>query len=223
MHTNVATLFRAAVALVSLAGFAIAGPLPTDPNALAAWRGSTLFTNGGSLKVDVEYAVYAPGQFDTSAALGFPSHVPVDPSGGTQYVYAYELFNNVGGTFVDLNLSVGVAVGGIPNGSTNITNDPGTPEGGVPPNHSEFIPGSDPEQAAKWSYDSGLAVGAHSDILLFTSPFGPQFFQSSMQGGHATVASSQLPSPVPEPAGVVLAVIGAAMVSLLARWRRKAA
>jgi hypothetical protein len=226
MHMNVATLFRAAVVLVLLTGVAAAGPLPLDPNGMGApWQGTASFsgtTGANTLNAQVDYAVYAPGQFGTSAALGAPGHTPADPSGGADYVYAYEIFNGVpAGTVIDLNLSVGLASGAIPNGSTNITNDPGTPAGGVAPSLSQFIPGSDPEQAAKWSYTTGLAVGAHSDILIFTSPFPPQFFLSSMQGGHATIASSPLPSPTPEPATATLSIIGVVCL-LVARHLRAA-
>jgi hypothetical protein len=154
--------------------------------------------------------------------MGYPGHTPVDPSGGSDYVYAYEIFNGVsGGNAIDLNLSVGLALGGIPNGSTNITNDPGTPAGGLAPNVSTFVPGSDPEQSAIWSYNNGLAVGANSDILIFTSPFAPQFIQSSMQGGHATTASALLPSPIPEPASASLLLAASAGFMVFKRFAKR--
>jgi hypothetical protein len=225
MKMNLAPLLRVTLVLVSLVNVGIAGPLTTDPNALSAWQGTTLFSGtvgSFTLKANVDFAVYAPGQFGTSAAMGFPGHSPADPSGGAEYVYAYEIFNSVsGGNAIDLNLSVGLAVGGIPNGSTNITNDPLTPAGGIAPDASTFIPGTDPEQSAKWSYNNGLAIGAHSDILIFTSPFAPQLLLSSMQGGHATTASSPLPSPVPEPATMTLSLVSSAALIGFARFRRR--
>ena len=45
--------------------------------------------NNAVLLVNVDYCVYAPGQF----SLSFPAWD--DPTDGTQYVYAYQIFNDV--------------------------------------------------------------------------------------------------------------------------------
>src|SRR5262245_48184350 len=95
MHLNLQTFFCAVAVVVLTATTALAGPLFADPAALPGWTGSSGFVgaNGGfKLNANVEFAVYAPGAFGTSAALGFPGGA--DPSGGTQFVYAYEIFNN---------------------------------------------------------------------------------------------------------------------------------
>jgi len=195
--------------LVSLAGSAVAGPLPTDPNAMAGWKSTSSFlaSNGGfTLKVNVEYAVYAPGMFGSSVALGIPG--AIDPSGGTNYVYAYEALNQGTGTALMTSLSVGLDPGALPSG---IGNDAVSPELGTAPNLSQFIPvGVNPPSSAKWSYTTtSLGPGNHSDILFFTSPFGPKMILASMVGGHATFASSALPTPLPEPASAVLSALAA--------------
>src|SRR5262245_23020689 len=88
MQWNIASLSRAVAVLCLIAGSAAAGPLVGDPAAMLGWSGNKNFNNPGKIQADVNYAVYAPGQFSLSAALGNP----FDPSGGTDYVYAYEIF-----------------------------------------------------------------------------------------------------------------------------------
>src|SRR5690242_896979 len=188
MQTGLANFLRATFVMLALAGAAQAGILTTDPNAIPGWQGSTPFTTslgGTSLVTTIDYAVYAPGQIDTSAALGFPGHIPFDPSLGTNYVYAYEIFNT-GGNAKALTLSVGLdyLAGAVPTSPVSIGNDALTPAGGVAPGSSAFSPTIGPVQSAIWSYSSlgGLAVGTHSDILIFSSPFGPKMYQSTLTG-----------------------------------------
>jgi len=209
-----------ALVIVAASASAFAGPLPTDPNALPGWQGTTSFLGsaaGFNLKVDVQYAVYAPGAFGSSAALGFPA--AADPSGGTEYVYVYEAFNLPTSTALFQGLSVNLVPGAVPPGSTKIGNTATTPEGGIIPNSSAFI-GATPNNA-KWGFTTNtVPAGSHSDILLFTSVHGPQFRISSIQGGHTTIASAQLPSPVPEPSSIALSIVGA-LGLLVARFGRR--
>jgi len=214
--------------LLALAGLALlartapAGPLATDPAAIAGWTGTASFlgTNGvTTLMADVDYAVYAPGQFSLSNALGDP----LDPSSGTQYVYAYEIFNDVGGNTFSRNLSIAI-LGDIPGIVQNLSDDATTPEGGVVPNLIQFVPENPPFTNVKWTFnDPVIAVGQHSDILLFTSPFGPHFLTAGMQGGSATVATAPLPSPTPEPTTILLGCLGAGalLASRLVRRQRR--
>src|SRR4051812_44653540 len=58
-------------------------------NALGGFSGTALFNAaqlGLTFSASVDYAVYAPGQFN----LTFPGQ---DPSAGSQFVYAYQLSN----------------------------------------------------------------------------------------------------------------------------------
>jgi hypothetical protein len=168
------------------------------------------------LKANVEYAVYAPGHFSSSAALGFPA----DPSGGVDFVYAYQILNDQGGNQSVINLNVGFSEG------TELPANIGfiAAAGGQVPSTFEFIPAGNPKTSAKWDYLAAnvLAVGAHSDILIYTSPKGPEFDNASIQGGSSLGAQRLLPSPIPEPATLALGIIGGAvlLLSRLARWAK---
>ncbi len=207
------------IALGLLVGPAVAGPLPTDPNAMAAWRGQQFFSSsagGFTLTATVEFAVYAPNTVETSSALGNPGFA-MDPSHGTQYVYAYEVFNTspaIGGAVITTS-TVGLNLGVIPAGAT-ISDDP-VPDGGVVPT-ADFFSGT---SSAAWTFGP-LAIGAHSDILFFTMPYGPIDQPGGIQGGHGTRDSQPLPSPTPEPGTAVLSAIAAAclMAATIRRRRR---
>lgn len=215
MKFNFASLSGAPLLVLLLSATADAsGPLPTDAAALPPWQGSvTMSQNSGSnvLFAEVEFAVYAPGQFNASVTLGHPA----DPSAGQDYVYAYEIFNDAAnGSNVTINtLSVGVDYLNFPNaipvpGSfVGHTSGPDGP--GVAPNLSRFVPSTgQPKHSVAWNYTTTVFnPGQHSDILFFASPWAPHLFLSSLGGGQATGASNNLPSPIPEPATAVLAVI----------------
>ncbi len=226
MNLDCKRVILGALVLSLATSFAIAGPLPTDPAALPGFQGSHNFTGpftndgfGDVLDAKVEYAVYAPGAFGASAVLGLPG--AFDPSGGTQYVYAYEVFDNATSTVVLQNLSVALIHGGGITSLANITDDPMTPEGGWPTNQDLFVPGTSPEHNAKWLYSGPFpGPGQHSDILLFTSPLPPTMFNAAMQGGFGTIGSATVPTPIPEPSSAALALTALACLGT-ARWLRR--
>ncbi len=83
------TIFAAAVAVLLLGARAFGALLVGDPNSMTGWNGTVNFDTTFSIytvKAEVDYAVYAPGQFN----LSFPGG---DPSGGSHYVYAYRVHN----------------------------------------------------------------------------------------------------------------------------------
>ena len=228
-------LVSAPILLAVVGGIAFAGPLATDPNAIPGVQGSSAFfgTNVSIthwVRADVEYAVYAPGMFGTSAALGFPG--AVDPSGGTDYVYAYEIFNQpvvpptpnpdmLGGELAGDEPLGGAGFSAIPAGSTRVGNYSFNPEFGVIPGLSRFVPLGDPKTQANWVFGNPtLGPGLHSDILFFTSPYAPRYITSSIIGGNATSASATLPTPIPEPATLSLALLGLLGLLLRAAMRR---
>lgn len=214
MHPNVERLLYAIVVVALLVSPASGGPLSTDPNAMLSgsqdFQG--LFT---FIKADVEYAVYAPGMFGTSAALGNPA--ADDPSGGTEYVYAYEVFNRATSSVPLNSLSIGLEPFAVSGDPGDVTHTPNTPEAGLEPDIAEWIPNvGDPKANVKWGWTATLIdAGIHSDILLFVSPHAPDFFNSSILGG-IDAASAQLPSPTlaPEPSTLILAAMAA--IGLLA-------
>ena len=87
MATSLGRFLGACLVCALLAPATHAGPLSTDAAAIPGWTGSTPFsgTNGSAsntVNAVVDFAVYAPGQFSLSAALGNPG----DITGGTQYI-----------------------------------------------------------------------------------------------------------------------------------------
>ena len=206
----------ACLALVALTTASVhAVPLQTDPNGLdggvpALWQGSKAYLQAapvgtGSLNALVDFAVFAPSKFN----LSYPG---MDPSGGANYVYAYQLHNQVAGTASITTFSVGLSGGNeTPSGIGFV------PAGGAAPTSTTFIPAGPPFTSAGFSYTGAfLAPGATSQILIFTSPYGPEFDNASLMGG--INKTEQLPSPVPEPASYVL--LGLGVLALLVQRRR---
>ncbi len=191
--------------LVGLGGMADAAPLVTDPNAMPVWQGTQGFYDvdvlfpGVTLDVDVEYAVYAPGQYGKSGT---------DPSGGTQFVYAYQVFNNLAGNVPVSSFSVGldptanVASIGSDAGS-------GTQPVGTAPTANAFT-GVPPTSACWYFFLNSIdppPANEYSTVLLFTSPYGPKWAPGSVMD--AGLSDKQdLPSPTPEPATMALLALG---------------
>ncbi len=201
----------ACVALFSSSAWA--GMLADDANAMAAWRGNVLtsHTYGGvTLDVDLQYAVYAFG------------HYPgVDPSGGTEFVYAYQIFNEAASTVGVTVLSVGL---GPEHGAGNIGFDAsvGAPgiAGGVVPDIST-IGSSSALWAFGWLNGLEIAPGQHSAVLLYTSLKIPQFNSATLTDGGLPLPGGDVASPspfLPEPATLSLLTVG--IVSLLVKRRR---
>jgi hypothetical protein len=217
MPCNLARLTAVAHMCFFLVGTAVAGPLPTDPSAMPGWHGQQFFSstaNGFTMTATVEFAVYAPGMVETSAALGNPGFA-MDPSLGANWVYAYEVFNTspaIGGAVITSS-TVGLSIGPIP-ASASISNYAFA--GGVAPVLSHFGDST----SASWSFGP-LNIGANSDILFFTMPYSPTNRPGGVQGGHGTIDSESLPSPTPEPATITL--LGSALLLIgghrVRRWR----
>jgi hypothetical protein len=163
--------------------------------------------NMGMLVADVEYAVFAPGDYPG-----------LDPSGGSNYVYAYQILpaldtdgtTILGSTYVSW-FSVGLDGDENPSG---IGSDPTQAIlGGQPPDTSAFQ--GTPITTALWEYIPtvlNVHTGAYSEVLLFTSPFVPEWDNASVSGGFGLQDMESLPSPsnIPEPSLIVLAGLGVA-------------
>ncbi len=191
--------------LLGCAGLATAGPIADDVNAIPAWRGTQnfyvegtgLFT-GATIDVDVEYAVYQPGDYGGSGT---------DPSDGTEYVYAYQIFNDLAGNEPVSSFSVGLDAGADPD---DIGSDAGSgTTGGTVPSASAFS-GSPPTSAVWYFYLNTIdptPTNEYSEVLLFTSPYGPQWAPGSLLDSGLS-DKHDLPSPIPEPATLALMALG---------------
>jgi hypothetical protein len=187
--------------------------LATDTAAIPGFHGTQSFDAAAgplTFGAEVEYAVYAPGQFHSSTALGGPT----DPSGGTQYVYAYQLIND--GSAAQRTIGE-LSVGFDGNASPGNLGVIGGAPFGLNPSSSAFVPVSPPFASATWIYNTELTSTQASNILLFTSPNAPHLYNASVLGG-GLVDQRQLPSPIPEPSSVL--IIGG-MIIMLGRSARR--
>ena len=201
--------------LLLMATQASAGVLAGDANAMGGpLQGNKVLTEPITDPVDVEYAVYAPGQFN----LSFPG---ADPTGGTEYVFAYQLCGRADGfMFWDdlLGLSVGIMDESAPFSA------PGLPVGNV--GFVELDPTASPSNmwvdrlangvatSVRWEYTPfSLMRGICGDVLYYTSPQGPapvpDWDNSNVGTLMGAVQYETLPHPVPEPTTLLLLAVGA--------------
>lgn len=158
--------------------------------AIAGFTGTQLFDDdffGFTVSANVDYAVFAPGTFPFA-----------DPSGGTDYVYAYQIEN----LDSDVNkLTVGLD-GDEPLGSIGFISDVGLTD----PTASAYV-GAGPTSAA-WDFTSpgALTINNSSAVLFFTSSAAPEWDSATVDAAWAN--SQNLPSPLPEPAALGLMAMG---------------
>jgi hypothetical protein len=209
-------IFLAAAAATLWGTRAYSAILATDANAIAGFHGTQDFSTTIatlSMKGEVDYAVYAPGQFKLTFGPGS------DPSSDQRYVYAYQMHNTGGTADRDLGfLSVGFDQS-TPGGSNPTNLGFLNLNTGDDPTSSTFVPAAAPFHSATWNFNNTIGDGRFSEVLIFTSPFPPAFYDSSVQGGGLS-KQSRLPSPVPEP-GTALAACGLAGALLIRRRNSK--
>ena len=201
--------------LLALAATSVAGPLAVDGNALAGWSGTQHYSGGSpgfGFEADVDFAVFAPGDFE----LSYPAE---DPSSGSEYVYAYQIFNQ-GPNSIGL-LSVGMS-GGI--GEATFLAEFGA---GQSPRDMHFAEPTEPYTSALFDFlipspAAPVAAGGNSTILLMTSVHSPHFDNSTVLDMFSLAGSGPLPSPasIPEPGTIYLLAIGAVLLLVRATRRR---
>jgi hypothetical protein len=152
----------------------------------------------------VDYAVYAPG--DYSGSISFPAD---------QYVYCYQIFvlptsGAIGFFTVNLDsdataynqtfdalASSGVSGGSAPS-SSSIQN-----------NTVNYV----------FARTAAITANNHSDVLIFSSNFAPQFGDGVVSGTLPGSVHIEIPTPTPEPASLLLMTLAAP--ALLRIRRRK--
>lgn len=149
----------------------------------------------------------------------------MDPSKDTQYVYAYQLKDTSSSGYYISNLSVGLDPNASPANIEEIT-DPNPSVSTVTSTPTPF--GTNPT-SAYWSYNgtTKLPSGSESNILIFTSPYGPEWANGTINGYHTTLSlNNGLPSPnslyetSPEPATLLSLVIACGLFGVVRLLRR---
>jgi hypothetical protein len=151
---------------------------------MSAWQGTLQFDNGVGLVTKMDYAVYAPGTFGGS--------VPTN-----EYVYAYQVFQI---STSNLTMaSVGILEGsGAANAQTNLAYGV---SGGVMP--AAGFPQFTGNSFIAW-FNPQLSAGQYSVVLLFTSPNAPTRTDASVMNSGKSSQKPDAPTPLPEPATLVL-------------------
>lgn len=246
MHRMFASLTRAGIAFLCLTAVAMATPLGSLPGAnlsIAGWSGQKQFTDTKvdgqgtwTLDVQVEYAVFAPGNFNNSTTLlgiatqaALNAAVPLSSPSADNYVYAYQVFN-LGSTYSGTSnsnftlLTVDLIDYAIPPGTPNPTTL-AVASGVAPVGVLTKFNGSYPQSNVLFGFlSSALTPDKFSNILIFSSPYGPVWAPSSAVGGQHTTSTDllfELPTPLPEPTSAALAAIAIGCMLLTGHLRKR--
>ncbi len=159
-------------------------------------------TSGPTFIGYIDYAVYAPG--DYVGSVSFPE----------QFIYCYQIFNSSTSAAVSdfyIDLETGATAG---NPGYDALSSSGVP-GGINPSNSNLISGS-----ILYSFSrGGIPANQHSSVLYFSSDLAPAMGTGLIIGLNAGMVTVELPTPVPEPATIILLIL-ASPILLKTRRRR---
>ena len=186
-------IFVLSMFILFLASSASATLLVNDPCAMPGWA-DTLYFGSGDLTTEVDYAVFAPGDF-----------AGIDSSAG--YVYAYQVFNtSVSGAISMFELEL------LDPDSVAMAGSVGTYGGGQVPSIMAIDSIADVYRAF---FSPSLPANDFSEALLLTSLNGPTRTMASVINSGLSDTNDDAPSPIPEPASLSLMSLGA--IALLRR------
>jgi len=211
------------VIALATAGQASATTLATTAEALGSWQGSQNYSVPGTLDATVEYAVFAPGDFDNF--LSVENNINFSDPAPTEFIYAYQ--------FTDITLATsGITIftvglnGNELLGASGVSFIPAADHGTYTPAPTDdpTLTGGGPgvSTSSQWFYLGSLGVGEASGILFYSSPQGPELGFSVVVSGTASDSNAlSLPNPVPEPTTAVLLACGVAILAgVRARFAR---
>jgi hypothetical protein len=221
------------VALTVAVPQSAAGPLATTNFALndgfgpdaGRWHGSVLVAGaafGDTLVAEVDWAAFGPGKFQLY--LNSQAIAQVDPSGPNEVIYVYQITSVTQANPGVDTLTVGVDVFDF----RGVVSAPSfVPTGAA--TESSPASGGDNATSMAWFFNgTELQAGDTSSLLVFTSPFAPEFDFLQVNSGLAgPVVSPLVASPsdrlfqfdVPEPTAAALSVIAVLGVFLRRRSR----
>ena len=223
----------AAVCCALVGSQAAAGPLATTAFALndgfgpagGAWRGTVSIAGaafGDTVVAEVDWAAFGVGGFQQY--LNSQAIAQVDPSGPNEVTYVYQISLVTNASPGIDTLTVGLDAG---DGRGTVLAPTFVPTGAA--NEQSPASGGDNSTSMAWFFNGAeLAPGDVSSLLVFTSPFSPEFDFLQMNSWLAgPVVSPLVASPsdrlytdnIPEPAsGLLLAV-----AAVIGAWRRASA
>ena len=202
MRTDLRVVF-AGLLVCFMSATTFGGVLNGDGAALVS--GSLDVIGDSQWAADVDYAVYAPGDY------------PGIYSGAdSKFIYAYQIFNESSSTATLASFSVGL----LEDAFVVSCGDDATygAAGGVSPLLSRLV--GSPATSAQWTIDVDAAE--NTTVLVASSPFGYTFGSAALaNGGESATMSVPTPSAdlgIPEPATLSLLVLGG--LALIRRRRR---
>jgi hypothetical protein len=203
------------------------GALATSPDALNTdgpdagfWRGSQEMVGSQlTFSGQADFAVFGPGSFQSFLDATYGGGAHSDPTGGSEYIYAFQFRSDSGEPIQTLNAGydLGADLGslGAPTGAAG--------SGDTAPNSTAFN-----STSARWDWGFGdsVANGQTSDVLFYSSNRPPQpDFVTLGAKFLLDQADSDLPnfaSPsIPEPASLISMMIALVSMGLVAGRRNR--
>ncbi len=212
-----ATAVRAAILPGALAS-ASEALNPGGPDA-GFWRGSHGLSGStiyGSITGTGDFAVFGPGgNFQAFLDSNYGGGTYTDPTGGAEYIYAFQFESISGNPIETLNAGFdqGANLGSL-----------GAPQslavsGDVGPASTIFN-----DSSAQWDFNAApVANGEVSDVLFYSSELGPKPDKLSLDAVFGLVFADSgetdfaSPSEIPEPTSALIMVIGTVLGLLVGR------